>query len=58
MRPEALAAARDLIELLQEAHFAARRMEDYLLPERQDRLVDRLHAARVLAQQMVQKLGA
>jgi hypothetical protein len=39
-----------LAELLQRAHFIARDLEPFLPVTRYDRLVDRIHAARVLAE--------
>lgn len=47
---EARAAVIEMIDSLQEAQFAARRLEQYLPADRRDRLVDRIHALRVLAE--------
>jgi hypothetical protein len=46
------ASALRLIELLQQAHFLARGLEDYTRVDREHRLADRIHAARVLAEQL------
>lgn len=45
-------AALELIDLLQQAHFTARRLEAYLPVDRENRLVDRIHAARLLAEHL------
>jgi hypothetical protein len=50
--PSARKAALDLVKLLQEAHFAARQLESYIAWNPADRLVDRIHAARLLAEQL------
>lgn len=50
--PSARKAALDLVKLLQEAHFAARQLESYIAVDPADRLVDRIHSARLLAEQL------
>ena len=50
--PGARKAALDLVKLLQEAHFAARELESFIAVTPGDRLVDRIHAARLLAEQL------
>lgn len=45
-------AALELIDLLQQAHFAARRLEAYGPVEREKRLVDQIHALRIAAEHL------
>jgi hypothetical protein len=45
----ALAALLELTEALQQAHFAARSLEDALPPQRDGRPADRVHALRMAA---------
>jgi hypothetical protein len=53
MPTEARATARALIELLQTAHFMARDLEQYVVvADPRDRLTDRIHAVRVLAEHL------
>jgi hypothetical protein len=56
--PEAEADATTLTLLLQDLHFAARALEERFRPDPQDRLSDRVHAARVLAERLRRSLGA
>jgi hypothetical protein len=48
----AQATARKLITMLQDAHFLARHLESYFPPRRDNRIVDHIHAARVLAEHL------
>lgn len=52
MPTEARATARALIELLQTAHFMARDLERYVAADPRNRLTDRIHAVRVLAEHL------
>jgi hypothetical protein len=49
-------AARELFDLLQRAHFAARRLEDCVPVDRANRLVDHIHAVRLAAMRYAQTL--
>lgn len=49
----ALAAVREIRELLQRAHFAARRLEEHMPSDKGDRLVDHIHGLRTLAEHFV-----
>jgi len=52
MPPAARPLLQQLIDLLQEAHFTARSLEVYAPVDRENRLVDRIHAARILAEHL------
>jgi hypothetical protein len=52
MPPDARKAALDLLDALQRAQFAARRLEAYYPAGRDDRLVDHIHALRLLAEHL------
>lgn len=56
--PQAEADATTLTLLLQDLHFAARALEERFQPDPQDRLSDRVHQVRVLAERLRRSLGA
>lgn len=54
----ALAAIADLKQALQEAHFAARELEELIHAPREDRPSDRIHALRVAAGRLAADIEA
>jgi len=57
MNDVAQVAAAQLAALLQDVHFAARALEEHVGTDPQDRLVDRIHAARVIVERLRHALG-
>jgi hypothetical protein len=45
-------SAAELAGLLQEVHFAARALEERVKPDPSERIVDRIHAARLLVERL------
>jgi hypothetical protein len=56
-RLQILATVREIKAALQDAHFAARRLEELLPAPAHDRPSDRIHALRIAAGELAAKIG-